>query len=69
MNDIDNPDKAEIIIEDSSGAPCGSASFPPGTYLKGGDMIKISGVMPGEECTVSIVYSNSIVGQVKYIEP
>lgn len=55
----------KIIIEDSSGNPSGSASFnTPDTCLKGGDMIKIDGVTPGEEYTVSLVHSNSIVGQV-----
>ncbi len=60
----------KIIVEDSSGNPSGYASFnTPGTYLKGGDMIKIDGVTLGEEYTVSLVYSASIVGQVVYIAP
>jgi len=58
----------KIIIEDSSGNPAGSASFNTlDTCLKGGDIIKIDGVTPGEGYTVSIIYSNSIVGQIVYI--
>ena len=59
----------KIIVEGSLGTLSADFINTPDTYLKGGDMIKIDGVTPGEEYTVSLVYSNSIVGQVVYIAP
>jgi flagellin-like protein len=60
---------AIIYIEGSSGDPSASLNTAD-TYLKSGDFIKITGdVTSGEEYTISMVYSNSIVGQVVYIAP
>ena len=59
----------KIIVEGSLGSLLADFINTPDTYLKGGDIIEITGAIPGEEYTVIMVYSSSIVGQVVYIAP